>query len=102
MPEGKKIKCAANSPLTNKRKVAPETKGKYKPLPSERGKLSLFWSANNPSLSKLKLAAIDDIRFKDAIELGSHADELNNSGLIMWTAGIPHGGQFAANQKATL
>ncbi|KNZ52412.1 hypothetical protein VP01_3589g1 [Puccinia sorghi] len=33
---------------------------------------------------------------------GSNAEELNQSGLITWNAVNPHGGQFAANQKATL
>ena len=61
-----------------------------------------MWSAENPSLSQLKIAVIKEIRFKDAIELGLHAEELNDSGAITWNAVIPHGGRFAANQKATL
>ncbi|KNZ47457.1 hypothetical protein VP01_637g10 [Puccinia sorghi] len=59
-----------------------------------------MWSAKNPSLSKLKLAAIEEIICKNSVELVWHAEELNNS--VTWTTVIPHGGKFAANQKVTL
>ncbi|KNZ60170.1 hypothetical protein VP01_15g4 [Puccinia sorghi] len=78
-----------------------KTKQQTNSLPSNRGKLSLMWSANNPSLSQFKLAAIEEIRFRDAVEFCLHAEQLNNSGFIKQTAVIPHGGQFVANQKDT-
>ncbi|KNZ56069.1 hypothetical protein VP01_2501g4 [Puccinia sorghi] len=59
--EEKTTKHTTNSQFANKRKVAPNSEEKYKVLPSDWGKLSLMWSANNPSLSQLKLAAIEEI-----------------------------------------
>ncbi|KNZ45774.1 hypothetical protein VP01_7812g1 [Puccinia sorghi] len=63
--EEKKTKQPTNSQSANKRKVAPDSEGKYQGLPSNWGKLSLMWSANNP-ISQLKLAAIKESRFRDA------------------------------------
>ena len=60
------------------------------------------WKNTDLSLAAFKKAAIDVIAVEDALELATHARELEESNMLIWNAVIPHGGKFAANQKASL
>ena len=64
--------------------------------------MSMPWKNTELSFAAFKTAAIDVIAEQDAIELATHARELEDGGLLVWNVVIPHGGKFAANQKATL
>ena len=98
--EKKKASSSTRPPA--KRKGAPDGEIKFKDFKSDQGKMSLYWKNTDVSLADFKRAAIDAIAEQDAIELATHARELEESNLLIWNAVIPHGGKFAANQKAAL
>ena len=99
--EEKKKQSTTTRPPT-KRKGAPDGEIKFNGFKSDRGKMSIQWKNTNLSLMAFKNAAIDAIAEQDALELATHARELEDSGLLIWNVVIPHGGKFAANQKAAL
>ncbi|KNZ62288.1 hypothetical protein VP01_12904g1, partial [Puccinia sorghi] len=71
-------------------------------LPSETGKIDIRWDIKELRFSEFKQYVWQAIRKKDAPELGDHAKKLDNNGLITWLASVPHGGPFAAKNKATI
>ncbi|KNZ46880.1 hypothetical protein VP01_6878g1 [Puccinia sorghi] len=120
---------------------------KYVKLPSETGKIDIRRDIKELRFSEFKEYVWQAIRKQDALELGDHAEKLENNGLItwlcqnsiphtlrtesipqhdrfvpasacvsfspdlagtssvqiiQWLASLPHGGPFAAKNKATI
>lgn len=88
---------------TYKRKAPPNSEEpKFIKLPSEKGKIYIRWEVENLSFLDFKQYAFQAIRNQDAPELGDNAAQLDKNGLITWEVSVPHGGAFAAKNKASI
>ncbi|KNZ50790.1 hypothetical protein VP01_4235g2 [Puccinia sorghi] len=88
--------------MTHGKRNPPPEDTKYVKLPSETGKIDIRRDIKELRFSEFKEYVWQAIRKQDALELGDHAEKLENNGLITWLASVPHRGPFAAKNKATI
>lgn len=89
--------------MAHKRKIAGViTEEAYDKIPSKAGRNKVTWDTNNDSLDMFKYAVIAALRRDDVAVFADHVALYDEMKQVTWHASIPHGGDFAAKNKANI
>ncbi|KAH9443893.1 hypothetical protein Pst134EB_026284 [Puccinia striiformis f. sp. tritici] len=99
----KKTQPPGGTRMAHKRKIAGViTEEAYDKIPSKAGRNKVTWDTNNDSLDMFKYAVIAALRRDDVAVFADHVALYDEMKQVTWHASIPHGGDFAAKNKANI